>query len=1565
MVKGFRLSLFGFVLVVGILFSLNLVSADYASCALYTNTTEDICTVTGGASCQWKTSAQVDWCPYNETGCCTDIGCWDYDSTNQTACETNNGNMNCTWDPYMTMWYSNGTQKPSSLQGACMMEWTGDMTWEGMTDGPWNYNGDKAACLANQYLWKANDANQNTWCNIKTLGDAQMENSLATLTDVGCCEQNGCWNYDTNETACAAVLNQSCTYENSSYGGGWCMTKQCSDMTNNVTCNYLAQTLFMPCSWNESDSECLDSYGGGGFGAYNDTDSCFDQGGWYNEDGECVQPTGGATFGGGGGGFMFAGDAHCWFADNQPTVCNNVTGCAYCVAGTGDYGIGASNSSNICSGKSLGFCEGHDTWDTGAYDNANNTANLACTDILVKAACKYGPLPNCKWTNSSINFGAYCSVGTSSERESAPPVPYCEHPDSKNNYTICSQLIEEFMMPCTWDNASAVVKNCTFNSGAVFGSGEIDVGSVGSETACTASGGTWQTEYYVDGAILKQDSWCEMTGFFDIDNGGQEANKANCDTSCWACEFQSNGTAWDTVANAEAACVGSALGYCDWKNDTNGTFAYNGLGWCDYPEQMIMGCGGDGGGGGLGDCNTDCENCGFMNDPYSACVGSPANDGDGCKWVNGSADGVATTSGYCVDKSKKVCASDCFSCYSTTDCQASLINCSWDTTSNVCSPDGYTGEICFDGIDNDNDQLIDCSDTDCGFDNFCGGSAIGGDCFAQTTDIVCGNTTAFGGLNCTWLTDTWNTDGWCDMPGANCWKFDGDLATCGTTPGCTNESVGMMGAANMCDINVTKMDDANCWNNYNESSCEGAAGNCQWKNDTWCAGDGAGSDWCDNNPSAGYCDYAPFSDCMGANSTQCAALAGNCTWNEDEYSIQGGWCDVACFNWTLDETQCGNAFGSSGLCEWRDMSATCQPEMFMMMGTMGAGGQSGCWQHDGNETGCEIANVTCTYKNDTYANNGVVPVSHDGWCMEKGEYEHFGDIEGDVHQLAMDAGNPFGQYGPGAEPGVSDEVDIMGMGMRITSEGLNFGAGIFNISDSIICNGRNVGAKMQMNGTIATGALGAGNSSGEFYWYLDTDGSETGSCSAIGDASYAGYEFRISYVARNDSTTGITETKQLMRCSDGTWVATNALVTTNKQMSCGEIGGVMVAVSSQDLESFSEYSGTANMRVYMSSVDSSDSRTSPSDYVGPGYYTPGSIDFGFVDCSDPNTKDPKCKNMQKFGFNVFEECMNGVDDNEDGLADCADPLCTFTPKCAGGTSFNFSVNVSDKVAPTVIYNEVDELADGAFMKIDTNEASNMSVMFYSEDSTCSILNTTINDAGTESYQENANFKPFHAMDLIDSATSLGFDLTNATYYYYKIKTCDPSSNCAISACSNFTTKNSTTDKSFIFKLDLPAGYTVDIPALNKTGYNFTETFTINGVATVFDVGIKTNTSVTKNMNFTVHSNCDDDLSIGFYGINVYEPVKIDMSSAFVCDADTNMMGMNSSLKKWNKLIDEMHLGGANDYIQMNLPVAYSSSNTFNFVDDAGAGAQDVDDYVNCESGGTGVTACQVPVSLGL
>ncbi len=1500
-------------------------------------------------------SAYSDWC-------CLPKMCWQWDATSESVCNNNDGTLNCTWNGYpATIYYQNGSS--FEINGTCYGDWTamGDGEFGGAASGCWQYNGDNGQCTSSANSatcqWKENDANQNPWCGIHTLGDAQMQNSFATTNDIGCCEQKGCWSYDGNETLCVnnTAFPGACTWGSKASDPwcpndvGCCYTKSCYDAGSNDTlCNILKTQMMMPCT-NESGT-CQDM-AGGGFMFFDDSDSCFNQGGWYNSTGGCVMPSG-DDFGAGAGGFMFGGEAHCWFADNQPLVCGNITGCAYCESGSGPNGIDNATD-NICYRKVAGYCEGRNTGEGDVYDNANNSVNLACAHMEIKSACNYGPLPNCVWNSSANLTGAFCSAGASSVVKSAPPVGFCEHPDSKNNYTLCTQLIEEYMMPCVWDNSSTIVKNCTFNPSAVFGfGGESDLGGISSDTACTASGGTWQTEYYIENDILKQDSWCEMTGFFNIDDGGGEGNKGNCDTSCWACEFQGDGTSWTNGVDAEAACVGSDLGYCTWTNDSTNTSAFNGFGWCDYPQEMEL--------GGSGDCNTDCENCNFVNSPEVDCESSVAE----CKWINDSAGG-----GSCVDVSKKTCDNDCFSCYSSDSCydSESDVSCEWDYDFALCKPQSYSGEICFNGFDDDGDGMVDCGDPDCGFDNFCGGSAFGGDCFAQMSEGECNTTFAFelGGedLNCTWVTNDWETEGHCDMPGSNCWQYDSNLSACGEIPGCTNDSSSMMiGGSSMCDINMTLMDSVNCWQyDANETYCsEDGGSNCQWVNDSWCESNPDDS-WCSSV--GGWCDFKPFATCMGLNSTSCGDNS-NCTWKDDSYSMMGGdgWCDVACFNPNLNETTC-NSTGLGNICEYRDMSATCQPEMFMMMG-MGSGGQTGCWQYDGNETGCMLSGVTCQYKNDSYANNNLTG-EFAGWCMDKAEFEHFGDMKGDVIELAMDSGNGFGQQGPEAEIGVSGEVDLMGMGMRVTDEGFNFGVGVYNISKGVVCNGYMVGAGMGFDGSVNPGTMGVGSATTKFYWYLDTDGNESGGCFAYGGGTHTGYEFMIQYISSNE-TGNIVETKKLMKCNSGdsSWVSTNVLITTSKQMSCGEIQGVMVAVEKQGLESFAEYDKTANMRIFMASSNGSDSRSNPSDYIGPGYYTPGMIDFGFVDCSDPNTKDPKCKNMQKFGFNVFEECMNGVDDDEDGLIDCYDPMCLFSPNCASaGNAFAFVAVDGDNTAPTVMFSKIDALSDGAFMKIDTNEPSNLSVSFYYNDSTCTVLNpnTTIDDVGVETYQAYSNFKPFHAVDLISD--NLGYALSSGTAYYYKIKVCDPSGNCAVSACSNFTTKTGA-DKQFIFKLDLPPGYTVDIPALNKTGYNFTETFTINDEPTTFDVGIKTNTSVTKNMNITVHSNCGSGLSIGFYGINIFEPITLDMSNAFVCNASTNMMGMNSSLKKWNTLIDKMYLGGATDYIEMNMPVAYSSANTFNFVDDTGAGAKDVDDYVNCASGGTGVTACKVPVSLG-
>jgi len=1508
-------------------------AAGDVNCMQYSGTTnqQSACEADG---CIWETNITDSWCPFGgDGGCCLQKECWQYDG-NETACEnmTLNGGLNCIWDQYASYTEPDGT----IVTGLCFNDFQGGEDWGGMSDGCWNNDGDKNSCQSSENAasctWKPNAQNENPWCWIKTLTDAQNENPSATSEDIGCCDMKGCWDYDGNQTTCEgnAAFAGLCEWVSSANDPycpndvGCCVTKWCDQITDETNCTKMQTQLYMPCEWsNPGEAGVCQDQMGGGFGFFNDTDSCMNQGGWYNSTGDCVMPFG-DDFGGGAGGFMFGGDAHCWFADDQPGVCGNITGCAYCVAGSGANGVDNLSDDNICKDVQAGWCEGHVLGDP-TYSNADNTVNLNCSHIQIKAACNYGPLPNCIWSNSSTITGAFCEAGTSTERKAEPPAQYCEDPVAKNNYTICMELKEQFMMPCKWDNTSYPIQNCTFNSNAVFGSGEeIEFEIINSEFSCTSAGGTWQKEYYLDADVLKQDSWCEMTGFFDIELGGGQNNMANCDTSCWACEFQNNGSNWADSAAAEVACNNSALGYCEFTASSN---AFNGFGWCDYPNEMES--------GGAQDCDIECEGCNFMNNPQNACEGSQANDGTGCNWVS------EGSNNYCVDKTKKICSNDCFSCYDVDACQNSALSCSWDTINNLCAPDGFTGEICFNGQDDDSDNMIDCDDPDCGFNNFCGGGDIGGDCFAQTTEGECNSTHAFEDLNCTWINDTWNPNGWCDMPGANCWQFDNDMATCGATSGCTNESTF---SGSVCDLNKTAMDTANCWGYNNESSCGDAPGDCSWMNDTYCQ-DNPSDPWCIANPNSGWCDYTPFASCMELNESSCDSNS-ICTWKTDDWGEMGGWCDVACFDPNTNQSSC-EAINGGGLCEWRDMSNTCQPEMFMMMG----GGDGGCWQYDGNETGCDENNVTCSYEQDSYAQNNVSGSEPSGWCMGKSEFNMACGIN-DFMSIAIDSGN----IGEQSESGVSPEIDMDDLGMFTIGDTYGFAAGVFEIQESIICNGFMVDTEFGGQPT-----LGNGSATSKFYFYLDADGVETGGCNAPLESgtNLTGFDFLLSYVAMNTSS-GVVETKQLMMCSNGGWNPTNALVTTPKMHACG-FTQVGVSVAKQDLESFSLFNKEADMRIVVTSANGSDSRASPSDSVGPGYYTPGTNNFEFVDCSNPdNAQDPKCKNFQKFGFNIFEECKNGIDDDENGLVDCDDPFCSFIPDCASGDAFNFVADATDKTAPVVMFSKVDKLHDAAFVKIDTSEPSNLSLAFYGNDSTCTTLNETINDVGGSGYQANANFKPFHAVDLMED--TLGYDLINNTVYYYKVTTCDPSSNCGTSACLNLTTKTAAVDKEFIFKMDLPDGFTVDIPALNKTDYNFTETFNISGTPTTFDVGIKTNTSVTKNMNMTIHCG---DMAIGLYGINMLKPTKIEMDNAFVCDEDEDMIGMNSTSKKWNKLIDELHLGGASDYVELTLPVTYDADNTLNWTDDSGENGEDVDDYVECAAGDvTGTTDCKIPVSMG-
>ncbi len=1426
----------------------------------------------------------------------------------------------------------------------------------GGTQGCFTYDKNQSACSNdNTCDWKANNANQNPWC----------------WNNVGCCQKKGCWSFNGNNNTCIASLDGACSWSNKTLAGatndpycsdatGCCYDKSCNDAATESACNNLKTQLSKPCEWTGSTCGYHGTGGGGGgFTFYNDTDTCMKQGGWWNSSGSCNMPTGGSGISGGGsGGFLFASEVKCWFADQRASVCGNVSGCVYCNDATTEL----NNATSACFNMPTGMCQGHQNLSITVGTDINQSS-MTCGDIRLKQTCSCGPMPNCVWSNSSATTGNFCTSGvkTASDTQSCvAPVQFCEDNKAKNNQTLCEQLASDYMMPCKWDAGSTgkVANNCTFNSVACFGSGTSGLGSfdfvlISGEQACTAAGGNWKTEYYEDGGGLKQDSWCEKGALFSSVSGTAFSNKGSCDSDCWACEFNASGSNYGgNVTLATSTCTNSKKGVCQWKNDSN---APNSLGWCDYPKEFSY--------GGAKDCNTDCKACEFSGNSSSAssaCFGSIA----GCTWIN---DSVAQKGGICISGSKKACNTDCFSCYDQQTCTNTSVhtalNCSWDGSSNFCKPSSFNGEICFNGKDDDNDLKVDCDDSDCSFDQFCGGSTVSTgsgfnatDCKKIPTQASC-TANQTNGKNCTWADPDWGP-AYCDFPGSSCWLYKSEATrdSCKTDIGCifknatagyniTNMANGTINLSafntniafvgGRCDVNQTKVNrctNSTLYNNQTECWKYNATESCTWINDTFLT-------------TGGRCEFKPFGVCFGLSSASACSNEGNCTWQNDSYSQKGGFCNPVCFS--LSATTCGN---SGGLCAAE--TTACEPEHFSTISFGTAGG--GCHQNDNNYYTCKNQNVTCVWKNFTFGN------STQGTCNEKGQFAL-------LETLDMSPPKILGQ--DTNDTGTKTYVDIREYGIKDSTDTLAFGILVTNITDAVACKGYFLNSMGPMGGPGGpqTPIIGNGTNSTKFYWYLDTNKNTTDGCNATkaDGTNDTGYEFLIKYAVTLANGSSI-ETRSFLKCANSKWSLTNVPLTSNRELMCGismpgfggmapKTGGVMIVVDKENLESFTEYNKTAPMRVFVASANESKSELNPIDSVsGAGYYTQGSADFKFVDCSDPNTKDDKCKNFQKFGFNVFEDCKNGKDDDADGLTDCNDMKCSYTPNCAsGGNAFNFVANANDFTTPSVLFSSTDSMHMSTFIKFDTDEPANGSISFYNNDSSCGNSIATFDEVGDTSITFD-DFKPFHGVS-IENGTN-GVNLTNGTTYFYKTTICDPTNNCATSACLNFTTKKDNNYKPFVLKMKLPPGYNVTIPALNYSG-----NFTTNISGKVYETGIKTNASVTKNINVTV--NCGTQ-SLTFVGVDVTKPKSIDLSTAFACNPSSNVLGMNSTSKGWNQVVSDLGMGGQSDYLKLTFPVSYDSGNTIKWCDDNLNNCTTVNTYANCSNGGTSKTDCKIPTSLG-
>ena len=986
------------------------------SCWGFSGTNASACVNnTGGLSCNWRGQCYSDgysppgtdcWSITNSSTCgntigckwgqCEQKGCWN--SITETTCNATKdwrGN-NCTWGAYSSSsswcectWASGpGAEHPDGCSVMCSNSLNSTSCNEHTADG----------CL-----WR------NGWCGEKGCWNYNTEDSCVNAVGINCewkynsCSEKDCWTWDfTNSSACINnSLNLSCTWS-----GSYCNKKSCwnygeTECIANSKCNWRAWTTSGWCEeincWNwdswkgGSESACngnktlynlncvWTSMGSGGGSCSKDYSSiscsnkttekeCMDTfycwwqyTNWNNisAGGNCNSP---GSFGGTTTNTTMLKDWNpgCYVFDSNASDCGSILGCDNTIIGTCVINSTHANFNEIST--------------NGINCTMINNSQL-CTNIPVLSSC-------CSWQNASCitnKLTTSCWDQMKQKTENS-----CSDAKTKGK---CDEISNSpWYMPCQWTNST---ETCDFKSSSVFGNSSQSLTFIDNKKTCEAAGGKWISENYCEGNISIPSGRCEYK--FD--------DEKDCDKACFACEkYDSNGNIVNAT-NAESACLGSSLNYCEFSENTN---APNGVGYCKAKQQFKKGI--------VSDCDSNCGDCTYLGTstsnntekrPGYLCGQSKANSvGGGCKWID---DNSTAQGGYCINKGEKTCEDSCDRCKTQTDCsnlgRTSVSNqtgsCKWQEGTNSCVANiAGDVEICWDAIDNNNDNLIDCADPGCYADSYCG--FVSGDCFGWITQASCNLQNA----SCEWVTDKWGS--WCDFKGSQCWKYTVNEGNCSLQSNCQwSNGTG----SGWCEKDWSK---AEACMGLNKTVCDAASAfSCNWTIDSWCAGGGNSSDWC--TASGGWCDHTEFApkNCWSYNSGSlaCNAVPG-CSWHADMYSTQ--MCEV---NWSANCWQYNlNSTCTTGGCLWKNDS----------WGGWCTNVMDQCWSSS-NQTSCEsVSGNKCRWKNESWGGNcepscfsksnssacsdvsGCSWKAESGWCEESANCWNY-DETGCTNATGLDA----------------------------------------------------------------------------------------------------------------------------------------------------------------------------------------------------------------------------------------------------------------------------------------------------------------------------------------------------------------------------------------------------------------------------------------------------------------------------------------------------------------------------------------------------------------------------------
>ncbi len=988
--KNFKLYLLISVIAVSVFFSINSVFA--TSCWSYTS----LGTCNSDNSCNWRNDSwsTSGWCEekscwnfYEQSQCssanipgkncswqaggtnnyCTDVSCWSFAGKNESFCVNNSAGLGC---KYEGRCYNNGGSTTNcwgiSAESTCRNT-TGCAWGDCMTKSCYEHSTNTSCIAAKDYNGRNCTWDSSTsYCNQKYCSNYANETACNSATGVSCnwkwnsCQDVNCWTWDgTNQTACVNnTANFTCNWD-----GKWCMTHGCWNFNTQSTCQQRSNCVWS--SWTTSgwceEIDCYkwDSWKGGNSSICTTNSSLYGlncvwsgnpsgnlTGGWcyknisssvscsnFTTERDCINSIycwwqytnwlnsslGGTCNEPGGWNLGFNTtikndwNPKCYIFDNNITNCGLVSGC----------------DNSTTAGKCI---------VSSTHGNANeiNFNGINCTMINSSSLCNsISALSSCcSWQGSSCVDN---KLTTSCwDQMSTPPAESCEGAnlaeDESTRKSNCDRISNDpWYMPCKWINNT---KMCGFKGSDVFGNSSMSLVKIENRKTCEYAGGKWITESYCEGNISVPTGRCEYK--FDEED--------NCNKACFACELKDSNGNIVNATNARDACFDSTLGTCSFTADTT---APNGIGYCNSKEQFKKGI--------AGDCDNNCGDCTYKgnilnNDttkkPSYYCANSKANSaGGGCKWISDN----SSVGGYCIKKGDKTCEDSCDRCYSQTNCQnigrTGVANqsgsCKWQGTSDDgnCVPNiGEDVEICWNGLDDDDDNVIDCADSGCYSDSFCG--FVEGDCFIYTNNNTCIN------ANCEWTVDKWGS--WCGFKGSQCWKYDTNTTTCSAQSNCKwNNGTG----SGWCerDWNIAEQ----CMG-LNRTSCSNP---CIWTNDTWCSGFGNGTDWCNNY--GGWCDHSDFApkDCWKyqTSSTQCNNRTG-CSWKNDA----SGWFQPHCeTNMSANCWQYTTEGTCTGICTWRSetwgsyTSSWCDNKM------------NTCWSKYTQSTCEAVSGGVCSWRNDT------------------------------------------------------------------------------------------------------------------------------------------------------------------------------------------------------------------------------------------------------------------------------------------------------------------------------------------------------------------------------------------------------------------------------------------------------------------------------------------------------------------------------------------------------------------------------------------------------------------------